>query len=187
MYIRLNLATKPLESHRKFLAGATLLGVLGGLLFLILGVRFYSLRKADEDLRAKSGQYQQEMASLKEQRRELDRFFSQGETTKLQGRAVFIRNVIEARSINWTQMFMDLEKTLPPGTRIVRIEPKLDKGVVTVKFVVGATSEEAKLKLLKAFEESKSFSSIEMEAVRIATQGTGDPLTIEFSAVYTRI
>jgi Tfp pilus assembly protein PilN len=187
MYVRLNLATKPLETHRRFLAGAALLGALAGLLFLILGLRFYSLRKADADLRVKSSQYQQEMANLEEQRRELDRFFSQGETVKLQGRANFIRNVIEARSINWTQMFMDLEKTLPRGVRIVRIEPKLDKGTVTVKFVVGATNEDAKVKLLKAFEDSKSFSSIEMESVRTASQGTGDPLTIEFSAVYTRI
>lgn len=187
MYVRLNLATKPLVTHRRFLAGAALLGVLGSLLFLILGLRFYSLRKADADLRAKSSQYQQEMVALDAQRGDLDRFFSQGDTAKLQGRASFIRNVIEARSINWTQMFMDLEKTLPPGVHIVRIEPKLDKGIVTVKFVVGAANEDAKLKLVKAFEDSKSFSSIEMESVRIATQGTGDPLTIEFTAVYTRI
>jgi hypothetical protein len=58
---------------------------------------------------------------------------------------------------------------------------------VTVKFVVGAASEEAKLKLLKAFEESKSFSSIELESERIASQAGGDPLTIEFTAVYIRI
>jgi hypothetical protein len=56
-----------------------------------------------------------------------------------------------------------------------------------VKFVVGAANDAAKLKVLKAFEESKSFSNIQLEAVRVATQGTGDPLTIEFSAVYTRI
>ena len=187
MYVRLNLATKPLVTHRRFLAGAALLGMLGGLLFLILGLRFYSLRKADAELRAKTGQYQQEMASLVGQRRELDHFFSQADTSKLQGRAVFIRDVIEARSINWTQMFMDLEKTLPAGSHIVRIEPRLEKGVVNVKFVVGTANDEAKLKVLKAFEESKSFSNIELESVRVATQGTGDPLTIEFSAVYTRI
>ena len=187
MYVRLNLATKPLVTHRRFLAGAALLGLLGGLLFLILGLRFYSLRKADAELRAKTGQYQQEMASLVEQRRELDHFFSQADTSKLQGRAVFIRDVIEARSINWTQMFMDLEKTLPAGSHIVRIEPRLEKGVVNVKFVVGAANDEAKLKLLKAFEESKSFSNVELQSVRVATQGTGDPLTIEFSAVYMRI
>jgi Tfp pilus assembly protein PilN len=187
MYIRLNLATKPLFTHRRFFAGAALLGVLGGLLFLILGWRFYGLRKADADLRAKSGRYQQEMTRLDAQRQELDHFFSQQENAKLQGRATFIRSIIEARSVNWTQMFMDLEKTLPPGVRIVRIEPKLDKGIVTVKFVVGAASEEAKLKLLKAFEESKSFSSIELESERIASQAGGDPLTIEFTAVYIRI
>ncbi len=187
MYVRLNLATKPLVTHRRFLAGAALVGALGGLLFLILGLRFYSLRKADADLRAKTSQYQQEMASLVEQRRELDRYFSQADTSKLQGRAVFIRDVIEARSINWTEMFMDLEKTLPAGSRIVRIEPRLDKGVVTVKFEVGAVNDEAKLKVLKSFEDSKSFSNIQLDSVHVSTQGTGDPLTIEFSAVYTRI
>jgi hypothetical protein len=187
MYVRLNLATKPLETHRRFIAGAALLGVLGGLLFLILGLRFYSLRKADEDLRVKSSQYQQEIARLNRERQELDSFFAQTENSKLQGRANFIRDVIEERSINWTQMFMDLEKMLPPGVHIVRIEPKLEKGTVTVKFVVGAINEEARLKTLKAFEESKSFSSIEMDSVRTATQAGADPLTIEFSAVYTRI
>jgi hypothetical protein len=48
-------------------------------------------------------------------------------------------------------------------------------------------NDEAKLKVLKAFEDSKSFSNIELDSVRVSTQGTGDPLTIEFSAVYTRI
>ena len=185
MYVRLNLATKPLETHRRFLAGAALLGALGGLLFLILGVRFYSLRRADADLRAKSSQYQQEIASLEEQRRELDRYFSQGETAKLQGRAVFIRNVIEARSINWTQMFMDLEHTLPPGVHVVRIEPKLEKGIVSVRFVVGAVNQEAELKLLKAFEESRSFSHVELTSEHVANQPGSDPLTIEFTAVYS--
>jgi Tfp pilus assembly protein PilN len=187
MYVRLNLATKPLVTHRRFLAWAALLGAFGALLFVILGWRFYSLRTADAELRAKSSQYQQEMAKLYEQRQALDRFFAQQETAKLQGRANFILDVIEARSINWTQMFMDLEKTLPPGVHIVRIEPKLEKGTVTVKFVVGATNEEAKLKLLKAFEESKSFANIEMDSERTATQQGGDPVTIEFTAVYTRI
>lgn len=184
MYVRLNLATKPLVTHRRFLAGAALVAVLGGLLFLILGLQFYSLRKADTDLRAKSSQYQQEMASLVEQRRDLDRYFSQADTSKLQGRAVFIRDVIEARSINWTQMFMDLERTLPPGVRIVQIQPKLDKGIVTVHFVVGAANQDAKLKLLKSFENSSSFSHVELLSEKVATHPGADSLTIEFVAEY---
>ncbi len=185
MNIRLNLATRPLLSHRRFLAGAALLGVLGGLLFLILGWRYHSLRKADTEMRARTAALQSEMATLRGQRVELDRFFAQPENVKLNERANFIKSVIEARSINWTQMFMDLEHTIPPGVHVIRIEPKLEKGIVSVKFVVGAVNQEAELKLLKSFEESKSFSHVELLAEHAANQPGADPLTIEFTAVYS--
>jgi Tfp pilus assembly protein PilN len=187
MYARLNLATKPLVSHRTFFAGAALLGVLGGFLFLFLGWRFYALRKVDAELRLKSGKVQEEMSLLKQQRDVLDRYFNQPEATGLQERAKFVQSVIEARSINWTKMFMDLERTLPPGVHVVRIDPRLDKGNVAVHFVVGASSQEAKAKLLIAFENSSSFAHIELLSDKTATQPGGDPLTIEFSAVYLNI
>jgi hypothetical protein len=187
MYIRLNLATKPFENQRRFLAGAALLGILGGFLFLILGWRYYSLRKADTEMRARTQQYREEMAKLGVQRRQLDEFFAQPENLKLIERANFIKSVIEARSINWTQMFMDLEHTLPAGVHVVRIQPKLEKGIVSVNFVVGAVNQESELKLLKAFEESKSFSHIELISEHAASQPGGDPLTVEFTAVYSAV
>jgi hypothetical protein len=184
MNIRLNLATKPLLNQRRFLAGAALLGILGGFLLLILGWRFHGLRKADTELRARTQELQIEMSKLTAQREQLDQFFAQSENAKLIERANFIKAVIDARSINWTQMFMDLEHTLPPGVHIVRIEPKLDKGIVSVKFVVGAVNSEAELKLLKAFEESKSFSQVELLSEHVETTPGGDPLVVEFTAVY---
>jgi hypothetical protein len=39
MYVRLNLATNPLLSHRRFLAGSAAVGVLGFILFIGLGWR----------------------------------------------------------------------------------------------------------------------------------------------------
>lgn len=187
MYIRLNLATKPLVSHRRFLVGAVLLGFLGSVLFLFLGWRFYSVRKADEDYRSRVGKMQAEMSRLMEQRRDLDRFFAQEENRNLQERAKFIDAVIEARSFNWTQMFMDLEHTLPAGVHVVRIEPRLEQGSVSVKFVVGASSQEAKLQLLRAFEDSKSFSDVKLYSEAAPKQPGADALTVEFSAIYTGI
>ena len=187
MNIRLNLATRPLASHRRFLAAAALLSVLGGLLLLILGWRYYSLRQADTEMRARTEALQTEMAGLAAQRAQLDRFFAQPENVKLIERASFIKSVIEARSINWTQMFMDLEHTIPPGVHVVRIEPKLEKGIVSVRFVVGAVNQESEVKLLKAFEESKSFSHVELVSERAANQPGADPLTIEFTAVYSAV
>lgn len=185
MQVRLNVATNPLVSHRRFLAGATLVGILGAFLFLFLGWRFYTMRKADAALRARTDKIDHEMARLRAQRQELDRFFAQQEGAHLQDRAKFITSVIEARSFNWTEMFMDLEHIMPEGVHVLRIEPKLEKGSVSVRFVVGARGQEERVKLLKAFEESSSFSQIVLLSEQPPTQAGADPLTIEFSAVYS--
>ncbi len=184
MYVRLNLATNPLISHRRFLAGSAALGAVGFLLLLGLGWRAYNLRKAEENLRARSSKIQVEMKAVSEQRKQLEAYFAQQEAAGFQDRAKFVIGVLEARSINWTQMFMDLEHTLPPGVHVVRIEPKLEKGVVSVHFVIGAANQEAKKKLLNAFENSAAFSHVVLQSERAATQAGADPLTIEFVAEY---
>jgi Tfp pilus assembly protein PilN len=185
MYARLNLATKPLISHRRFLAGSIALAALGFAVLLGLGWRFYVLRKADENLRARSSKIQQETEKVAAQRRELEKFFEQQQAAGFQERAKFAVGVLQARSINWTQMFMDLEKTLPPGVHVLHIEPKLEKGVVSVHFIVGANSQESKLKMLKAFENSSAFSRVQLQSERVATQAGADPLLVEFIADYT--
>ena len=57
-------------------------------------------------------------------------------------------------------MFMDLEKILPAGVRVVSIQPKHDKGIVEVKLTIGALNDEAKMKFLHALEQSPSFSAV---------------------------
>jgi Tfp pilus assembly protein PilN len=190
MRVGLNLATKPLVSHRRFLVGAALVGILGSILLIYLGWQFYTLRKTDEDFRSRLGKIQTEMARLQEQRADLERFYARQENRNLQDRAKFIGGVIEARSFNWTKMFMDLEHTLPPGVHVVRIEPKLDSGSAAVKFVVGGSSEESKVKVLKAFEDSPSFTDVEVTTESVPKQGnaqTPDVFVMEFSVIYTGI
>ena len=77
MRIRLNLATKALETHRRFLAGAGLIAFVAGIIFLGLGWHVYSVRKVDAELRARAEKTRQEMAKLEAQRSELERYFSQ--------------------------------------------------------------------------------------------------------------
>ncbi len=190
MNVGLNLATKPLVSHRRFLVGSALVGIVGGLLFLSLGWHFYTLRKADADFRVKLGSTQREMDRLQAQRKELQQFFSREENHNLQDRAKFIGSVIEARSFNWTKMFMDLEHTLPAGVHVIRIEPKLENGSATVKFEVGGAAQDSKVKLLRAFEDSRSFTHVELTEEGVPKQsgtGGGDAFVVEFSAIYTGI
>jgi type IV pilus assembly protein PilN len=189
MKVRLNLATKALETHRRFLAGAGLTAVFAGLAFLGLGWHVYSARKIDEEQRIRTEKMRQERTKLEAQRRDLERYFNQKDIANLHDRAAFINTILDARSFNWTLMFMDLEHILPGGVRVISIEPKQVGGHVEVKLTVGASSDETELKFLKALEDSKEFSEVQVLNVHSpnSTGNTsGDQKVVQLTTVYSR-
>lgn len=188
MRVRLNLATKPLVAHRKFFAGSVLLGLVAAGAFAALSRHVYVARKANAEMRAKTGQISREVADLEQQRQALELFFAIDENKKLHDRAAYINELIDARSFNWTLMFMDLEKLLPAGVRVISVEPKQEKGRVQVKFTVGATSTDNNLKFIKALESSKSFSDVQLVGIHAPTPGSvGDQIVAELTAQYSSI
>jgi Tfp pilus assembly protein PilN len=189
MRVRLNLATQALETHRRFLAGAGLTAFFAGLAFLALGWHVYSVRKIDAELRAHTQKTRQEMARLEAQRQELDAYFHQKDVSELHDRAAFINTILDARSFNWTLMFMDLERTLPGGVRVISIEPKQVAGHVELKLTVGAASDEAESKFEHALIESKQFTEVQILNVHsgsIAGVQNGDQKVILLTTVYLR-
>jgi type IV pilus assembly protein PilN len=190
MRVRLNLATSALETHRKFLVASGLSAAVAGIVLVLLGWHVYTIRKIDEELRARTQKMQQETAVLVRQRNELERFFNLPENAKLHDRADFVNSIIDSASFNWTQMFMDLEHILPGGVHVVSIEPRQVGGHVEVKLAVGADSDDAKIKFLRALEESKVFSDVivEKELTQTQTQGAslGDQKVVQLSVVYSR-
>jgi type IV pilus assembly protein PilN len=185
MQVRLNIATKPLESHRRFLVGAGLLAVLGGIIFLALGWHVYSTLRAQEALRRKEEENNNRAALLQRRRKELDDFFAKTENARLKERASFVNGIIDERSFDWTQMFMDLEKLVPVGVHVVSIQPQLEKGHMFVRLMVAATTDESKIKFLHAMENSPAFSNVELLGVHYA-QSTGEQ-ALELHAIYVRI
>lgn len=190
MKVRLNLATNPLQTHRKFLAVSGLIGAIAGLSVLALGWHVYSVRRSNEALRARAAAVRQEMVGLVGQREKLEEFFKEEQNARLNERSTFLNSLIDEQSLNWTQMFMDFEKILPTGVRLVSIEPAHDKGRVLVKLQVGAISDEAKLKLIRALENSPAFKDLKLVNERTSDpqQGTGDVdrLQIQLTVVYAR-
>jgi type IV pilus assembly protein PilN len=189
MKIRLNLATKTLETHRRFLASAGVTAVIAALVFLGLGWHVYSARKVNAEQRARTESMRQEMAKLEAQRKDLERFFSQKEIAELHDRATFINGILDARSFNWTLMFMDLERILPGGVRVISIEPKQVGGHIEVKLTVGALSDETELKFIKALEDSREFSEVQVTSVHTpnSTGNTsGDQKVVQLTTVYSR-
>jgi len=184
---RLNLATKPLQTHRRFLVGAGLLAFCGAIAFLVLGYHVYSARKADEEMRLRTASLRNEANQALIKRADLEAYFSQPQNVQLSDRAAFLNSIIDARSFNWTQMFMDLERVLPAGVRVVRIDPKQVKGNMEVTLTIGTNSDEAKLKFLNALESSHEFSHMTLISERAPSgQNSVDQSIVELKVIYSR-
>jgi type IV pilus assembly protein PilN len=190
MRVRLNLATNPLQTHRRFLAASGLIGAFAGIVFLALAAHVYSVRKSNEALRVRADAIRQEVIGLMRQRDELENFFKEEQNARLNERSTFLNSLIDEQSLNWTQMFMDLEKILPAGVRLISIEPAHDKGQVLVRLQVGAISDEAKLKFERALEGSPAFKDFReiSEKYTEPQAGSGDlvHVQIQLTVVYVR-
>src|SRR5262249_37643026 len=141
MRVRLNLATKPLVTHRRFLVASAAVAGVAGIVFLTLGWHVYVARRSQEKILKRMEEIRVETADLEARRAKLERFFSQPENAKLSERAAFVNTIIDESSFLWTQMFMDLERVKPAGVRLLSISPKMVKGNMEVKLKVGANSD----------------------------------------------
>ena len=162
MKVRLNLSTSPLESNRRFTLGAGVIGTIAVVALLVLSYRTYSVWQSDKALRARQDSLELQIAKLQQQRQGLSEFFENPQTVQRRQRAAYLNSLIQQRAFPWIKIFMDLERILPEGVRVVSIEPKLDGDTVQLTFLVGAMSDESKLKFLKALEGSPEFSHIEL-------------------------
>ncbi len=162
MKVRLNLSTSPLESNRRFTLGASVVGTIAVLALLVLTYRTYSVWKSDKDLSARQDALELQIAKLQQQRQALSVYFENPGTVQRRQRAAYLNSLIQQRAFPWIKIFMDLERILPVGVRVVSIEPKLQGDSLQLTFLVGALSDEDKLKFLKALESSPEFSHIEL-------------------------
>ena len=162
MKVRLNLSTSPLESNRRFTLGAGVIGTIAVMALLVLSYRTFSVWRSDKALRARQDSLELQIAKLQQQRQGLSDFFENAQTVQRRQSAAYLNSLIEQRAFPWIKIFMDLERILPEGVRVVSIEPKLAGDTVQLTVLVGAMSDESKLKFLKALESSPEFSHIEL-------------------------
>lgn len=185
MKVRLNLSTVPLESNRRFIAGASLVGTIALVALIGLSVNCYRTWRGQRAEREQVARLERDLDQLRQQRRELENYFNAPQTHKVTDRAAFINSLIDQRSFPWTKVFTDLEHTLPEGVRVVSISQRMDKGRVEITLVVGASSDEAKLKFLKALDESPSFSGVEVKSEsRPNRPGESDRVQMELVTWY---
>jgi Tfp pilus assembly protein PilN len=186
MKVRLNVAIQPLESHRRFIAEATALGVVGLAALVLLSTSVYRTWRHNRGERATISHYQNQILAMSAERQELAAYFNSAKTKTVMDRAAFLNSLIDQRSFPWTKIFTDLEKVLPPGVRVVSIAPKMQNGQVDVKLVVGASSDKGKIDFLDALQASPAFSQVRVNSETRATENEGtDQVDVDLDAVYS--
>jgi len=161
---RLNLATSPVENHRRFFAAALAVGLPALILVAVLWLKVIRDRAATSERRVEVAKLQADISSLRSQRAQLEKFFADPSTRAVTQQAAFLNAIIDQRSFPWTQFFLDLEHRLPAGVRILTLSPSLSGDQVRVKMRVGALSDKSKLDFLKALEDAREFSGLELVA-----------------------
>jgi Tfp pilus assembly protein PilN len=162
MKVRLNLATSPLERNRRFVVFSTVIGSVGLIAMALLSWNVYSVRRANTAIRLEQARMESDMQTLRRQRTELEAFFNRPETIQRRDLSAFLNGLIAQRAFPWTQIFMDLERNLPDGVRVVSIEPRLAEDHLELRLTIGAKTDEGKLKFLKSLEDSHAFSDIQV-------------------------
>jgi Tfp pilus assembly protein PilN len=186
MKVRLNLATSPLESNRRFVVGAATVGTLGVIAMALLAWNAYSVWRSNTALRVEETRVESAMDRLSSQRHDLEVFFNRPQTVQQLDQAAFLNALIAQRAFPWTKIFMDLERSLPEGVRVVSIEPKLAGDYVQLQLTIGASNNEAKLRFLRALEGSPAFSRIEVLSEAQSSQpGDTDRIRLSLVARYS--
>ena len=171
MRIPLNLATEPLENLRPVRAAVALAAI--ALVLLTAAVVRRELR-ARSELRFQTEQMESlrgELAALEKEQQELEAWMATPQVLQIRDRSAFLNSIILQKSLSWTQMFLDLEKTLPARVRIAAIRPSgSGSEQADLSLTVAADSMEPLVEFLKNLEASPQFGAPTLGAQRFPSE-----------------
>jgi type IV pilus assembly protein PilN len=160
MKIPINLASQPFRRDRAMLVASIavcllLVATMGALISLAMTDRA-QLADVRHDVAALNRQIR---AVTTEQAR-LDAVLRRPENAEVLERSVFINTLLYRKGISWTQIFSDLEKTVPYNVRVLTIQPSVNgQNQIVLDMTVGTEQPEAVIGLYKALVASPLFGN----------------------------
>jgi Tfp pilus assembly protein PilN len=171
MKIPINLASQPFRRDRAMVMAS---GTVAVLLVFTLGVLVWLARLDSDQLVS----LHQEIAALNvklravssdEQR--LEGLMRQPENAHVLETSVFINDLIVHKSVSWSRLFTDLEKTVPYNVKVMQLHPTVNsRNQVLLDLTVGTDKPQAIDDLLIAFERSPIFGPVYQHSILAPSQ-----------------
>jgi len=177
MRVSINLASQPHESLRPLRAAVALAAVVALLLAVVIVQRERRTRNEFRALTERIEQLEAERAELQGEQLELEQWMGTPQAQQIRDRSAFLNSLILRKGISWTQMFLDLEKTLPSRARITSIRPSLTQSQqAELNLTVAAESIGPLVEFLKSLESSPRFGSPAVGNQRFASKQAADEM-----------
>jgi len=158
MRVPINLASQPLENLRPVRTAVAVAALTALVLGAVILNREWRSRSEFRALIEQQASLELSLKNLDTEQRELESSLSTTQAEQIRVRSGFLNSLILRKSLSWTQLFMDLEKTLPPRARITAIHPKLSATEdVDLELTVSSASMEPLVGFLKNLESSPEF------------------------------
>lgn len=187
MRLNVNLATRPYEDVRNFVARW---GTLTLLLAVATGALVsYSIHnwRASSDVNRQIARMRQQMETLDKERSAALATLNKPENKTTVEQSKFLNNAIQRKALSWTRVFMDLERIMPNQLHVVAIKPELNKdNQLLLHLQVAGDSREKAIELVRRMEESTTFKNAELlsEATNKDKTTSSDAVEFEIASDY---
>ena len=160
MKLRTNLATRPFYNVRAVQVMLGLLAVLV-LLFTVFNVtRVIQLTASQSTLGARASQAEADAERLRNEAARIRTQINQKELESVAAAAREANGIIDRRAFSWTDLFTQLEATLPDDVRITNVQPRVEKGIVKIGLIAESRRPEDLAAFIEALEDSQTFRNV---------------------------
>ncbi len=188
MKFRINLATEPYESARRFflLWGLVIAAVALFTVGLVYGAAtgWHSAR----GLRGKIAAEQQTLKTLNQQEAADLAILNQPENRDIHLRSVALNSLIHRKEFSWTRIFADMEKLMPARLHVVSIVPRVTpNNDIEIHLQVAGDSRDKAIELVQRMEQFPDFRDPRILSENMAPGNAataGDAVQFEISALY---
>jgi hypothetical protein len=169
--IRTNLSTRPFYNERAVHVAAALLAVIVLAMTAWQVVRVVRLSKYKTELNTAIRRDRAEAEKNASQAQQIRQGLDQKQLAALAAAAKEANNLIAQRTFSWTELFNQLEATLPGDVMLLGVQPEIADGVTQLHMDVQGKGEDVIESFWDRLEKTGSFRDAEWSNVTVTEDG----------------
>jgi type IV pilus assembly protein PilN len=157
----INLASQPFRRDRAMIAASSAVIVALVLTFGALLLFIQQDRQQLAGLRQSIARLNRQVSAASQEQSRLESIMRQPQNASVLEWSALINTLIYHKSISWSKLLADLEKTLPYNVKVVAIHPSIDAmNHVKLDMTLGSANAGSIVEALKSFETSPAFGTV---------------------------